>query len=243
MIFIGEPVMALVIKPPAMLDDFPLMPQSRNKLEMIIDGTLPVPGSKSGILLYGIYGTGKTTMAKLLPGWLETAKMTADLQNTAVGQLIDQEAPNYTINSCAQGQNGSTLMANIQAQTGYVSWNKSNLHYVILDEVDLLTPAASASLKSIMNRKDVIFILTTNHLNAIDRGVQDRSVLIDLNAPPTLTWVQKIKTIYLDSGLAAPSDQAISGIVQAGNGSARNILTDIQVAEAKRNNLSRYKPN
>jgi len=117
------------------------------------------------------------------------------------------------------------------------------LHYVILDEVDLLTPAASASLKSIMNRKDVVFILTTNHLNAIDRGVQDRSVLVDLNAPPTPTWVQKIKTIYLDSGLIAPSDHAIASIVQAGNGSARNILTDIQVAEAKRNNLSRYKPN
>ena len=228
--------MALVIKPPAMLDDFPLMPHSRSKLEMIIDGTLPVPGSKSGILLYGIYGTGKTTMAKLLPGWLETAKMTNALQDIAVGQLIDQEAPNFTIHSCAQGQNGSTLMANIQAQTGYISWNTSNLHYVILDEVDLLTPAASASLKSIMNRKDVIFILTTNHLNAIDRGVQDRSVLIDLNAPPTPTWVQKIKTIYLDSGLIAPSDHAIAGIVQAGNGSARNILTDIQIAEAKRSN-------
>ena len=94
--------MALVIKPPAMLDDFPLMPHSRSKLEMIIDGTLPVPGSKSGILLYGIYGTGKTTMAKLLPGWLETAKMTNALQDTAVGQLIDQEAPNFTIHSCAR---------------------------------------------------------------------------------------------------------------------------------------------
>jgi len=235
--------MALVIKPPVMLNDFPLMPHSRSKLEMIINGTLPVPGSKSGILLYGIYGTGKTTMAKLLPGWLETAKLTNALQNTAVGQLIDQEAPNLNIHSCAQGQNGSTLMTNIQTQTSYISWNASNLHYVILDEVDLLTPAASASLKSIMNRKDVVFILTTNHLNAIDRGVQDRSVLVDLNAPPTPTWVQKIKTIYLDSGLVAPSDQAIAGIVQAGNGSARNILTDIQIAEAKRNNLTDSIPN
>lgn len=230
--------MALVIKPPAMLDDFPLMPNSRNKLEMIVDSTLPVPASKSGILLYGIYGTGKTTMAELLPGWIETSRTTDAISNIPVGQLIDTTQPDYTLYSCAQGQNGSVLMGNIQTHTSLVSWNTSNLHYVILDEVDLLTIAASASLKSIMNRKNVVFILTTNHLNKIDLGVQNRSVLVDLNAPPVNTWIHKIKTIYQASGVIAPSDQAIAGIVQAGNGSARNILTDIQVAEAKRKNIT-----
>jgi DNA polymerase III delta prime subunit len=230
--------MALIIKPPAMLDDFPLMSHSRTKLEMIVDGTSPVPGSKSGILLYGIYGTGKTTMSELLPGWIETARTTDVLSNMPVGQLIDATQPSYALYSCAQGQNGSVLMGNIQTHTSLVSWNTSNLHYVILDEVDLLTAAASASLKSIMNRKDVIFILTTNHLNKIDRGVQDRSILIDLNAPPVNAWVSKIQAIYQASGVIAPSDQAIAGIVQAGNGSARNILTDIQVAEAKRKNIT-----
>jgi len=235
--------MALVIKPPAMLDDFPLMPHSRIKLEMIVDGTSPVPGSKSGILLYGIYGTGKTTMAELLPGWIETARTTNALSNMPVGQLVDATQPDYTLYSCAQGQNGSVLMGNIQTHTSLVSWNTSNLHYVILDEVDLLTVAASASLKSIMNRKSVVFILTTNHLNKIDRGVQDRSVLVDLNAPPVNTWVSKIQAIYQISGLTAPSYQVIAGIVQAGNGSARNILTDIQVAEAKRNKPTGSMPN
>lgn len=227
--------MALVIQPPAMLDDFPLKLHSRNQLEMIVDGTLPMPGSKSGILLYGINGTGKTTMAELLPGWIETARITDALNTMPVGQLVDTTQPDYALYSCAQGQNGSVLMGNIQTHTSLVSWNTSNLHYVILDEVDLLTAAASASLKSIMNRKSVVFILTTNHLNKIDLGVQNRSVLVDLNAPPVNTWVNKIKAIYQASGVIAPSDQAIAGIVQAGNGSARNILTDIQVAEAKRN--------
>jgi len=226
--------MALVIKPPAMLDDFPLMSHSRTKLEMIVDGTSPVPGNKSGILLYGINGTGKSTMAELLPGWIETARTTNALSSVSVGQLVDSTQANYTLYPCAQGQNGSVLMGNIQTHTSLVSWNTSNLHYVILDEVDLLTAAASASLKSIMNQKSVVFILTTNHLNKIDRGVQDRSILIDLNAPPIDAWVSMIQAIYQSSGLTAPSHQAITGIVQAGNGSARNILTDIQVAEAKR---------
>jgi DNA polymerase III delta prime subunit len=235
--------MALVIQPPAMLDDFPLKLHSRNQLEMIVDGTLPMPGSKSGILLYGINGTGKTTMAELIPGWIESARTTDALKIMPVGQLVDTTQPDYTLYSCAQGQNGSVLMGNIQTHTSLVSWNTSNLHYVILDEVDLLTAAASASLKSIMNRKGVVFILTTNHLNKIDLGVQNRSVLVDLNAPPVNTWVNKIKVIYQASGVIAPSDQAITGIVQAGNGSARNILTDIQVAEAKRNKPTGSMPN
>ena len=85
--------MALVIQPPAMLDDFPLKLHSRNQLEMIVDGTLPMPGSKSGILLYGINGTGKTTMAELLPGWIETARTTDALSNMPVGQSVDTTQP------------------------------------------------------------------------------------------------------------------------------------------------------
>lgn len=226
--------MALVINPPAMLDDFPLKEESRMKLEMILDGTIPMPNVKTGILLYGIYGSGKTTLANLIPGWIETAKTTNTLQTSSVGKLVDQTQANFSLHSCAQGQNGYTLISNIQTQTSYMSWNASNLHYVILDEVDLLTPAASASLKSIMNRKDVIFILTTNQLNKIDLGVQNRSVLIDLNAPPITAWVSKIQTMYQTCGIQAPTSQAIEGIVQAGNGSARNILTDLQIVEARK---------
>jgi hypothetical protein len=85
-----------------------------------------------------------------------------------------------------------------------------------------------------MNRTDIAFILTTNHLNKVDRGVQDRSILIDMNAPPPTEWVNKIYTIYQASGLMPPSNHAITSIVQAGNGSARNILTDTQIAEEKR---------
>ena len=65
-----------------------------------------------------------------------------------------------------------------------MSWNASGLHYVVLDEVDLLTDAAKASFKALMNRTNVVFIMTTNHLNEVDPGVQNRSVLIDMNVPP-----------------------------------------------------------
>lgn len=226
--------MTLVIHPPQTLEDFPLMPQSRQKLKMILNGQIVFPDQKKSLLLYGVYGTGKTTMAKLLPGWIETAKTSRGRENQSVEKLMNTTKPNYEIHPCASGQNGVSLINRIQMQTSYMSFNTSNLHYVILDEFDLLTDLAIASFKAIMNREDVVYILTTNHLNKVDRGVQDRSILIDMNAPPPSTWVTKLQKIYSDSGVIAPPDHALEGIVTAGNGSARNILTDIQIAEAGR---------
>lgn len=228
--------MALVVKKPALPDDFVLMDHTRKKLEAVLDGTVKFPGNGvCSLLLHGIYGTGKTTMAMLLPGWIETCKQTDFLTENSVGQVIDQMQPNYTLLPCAQGQNGVTLINNIQISTSLMSFNYSSLHYVILDEVDLLTPAASASLKSIMNRTEVVFIMTTNHLNKVDPGVVNRSILLDMNAAPTNVWVSKLKGIYSASNIAPPPDAALTSIVQAGNGSARSILTDIEITYTRRN--------
>lgn len=228
--------MALVIPNPLMPDDFALQSATRSKLESVIDGTLTFPGNGvNGLLLYGVYGTGKTTMANLLPGWLETAKTTNFLKNGKPGQITDTTLCNFDFMPCAQGQNGAQLISLIDKRTSLVSWNASRLHYVILDEFDLLTSAAIASLKSVMNRDDVVFIFTTNHLNKIDKGVINRSILLDLNAAPANAWVQKISGIYASNGLTPPSASAIAGIVTAGNGSARTIFTDLDMADSLKN--------
>lgn len=227
--------MALIVPTPTMPDDFVLMAHTQHKLHAVLNGDINFPANGvSGLLLYGIYGTGKTTMANLLPGWIETAKTTKFLAINPVGQLVDKTNPYFSFQACAQGQNGASVISNIQNATSLISLNDSSLHYVILDEVDILTSAAITSFKSIMNQKNVVFILTTNNLNKIDKGVLNRSILLDMNAAPTKAWVTKITSIYQLSGLTAPSPTKLAGVIDAGNGSARSILSDIEFAESLR---------
>lgn len=213
---------------PQCLNDFALQQSSRFKLDSILDATLSFPDNGvNGIVLHGLYGTGKTTMANLLPGLIETAKTDPNAQAIPTGDLTDTTNPAQSYHPCIQGQNGVSLINSIQNATSFVSWNASGLHYVILDEVDLLTDAAKASFKALMNRTNVVFIMTTNHLNEVDPGVQNRSVLIDMNVPPAQHWRPILRRIYTQSGLVAPPDATLDQVVQAGRGSARSIFSDV----------------
>ena len=145
---------------------------SKDILKQILNGKLPFPAfGKCGILLHGDYGTGKTTTACLLPELIEVSRggVTA----------------NYEFYQCAQGMNGVSLIQNIEKRTSLVSFNDSGLHYSVLDEVDNLTDAAQASLKAIMDCKHGIFILTTNDITEVDKGVKDRCHVIHMLVPET----------------------------------------------------------
>ena len=102
---------AVRVQQPKCLNDFALLPTSRHKLESILDGTLSFPDNGvNGIILYGLHGTGKTTMANLFPGLVETAKTTAAAQHTPPGDIIDSVGPLISYHPCVQGQNGVVLI-------------------------------------------------------------------------------------------------------------------------------------
>jgi DNA polymerase III delta prime subunit len=118
--------------------------------------------------------------------------------------------------------------------TNLMAFNQSGLHYVILDEVDNLTDLAQASFKAILNHHHVVFIMTTNNLNKIDLGIQNRSVLVDMNIPPADLWRPILRKVYQTVGLTPPPDAALDQVVVVGRGSARTIFTDV-VMDANQN--------
>ncbi|MFN5792023.1 MAG: AAA family ATPase, partial [Burkholderiales bacterium] len=213
----GNVVQLVTVRQPECLNDFALQPTSRYKLESILDRTLPLPEHGiCGVILYGLYGTGKTTMARLLPGLIETARTTDVLDSFTAGQITDVVGPIVDYHACASGQNSTTLIQSVQNKTSYIAFNASDLHYMILDEIDNLTDLAQASFKAIMNRTNVVFIMTTNHLDKVDLGIQNRSILIDMNLPPPQQWRPILRRGFTDAGLAPPVDAILDQTVLAG---------------------------
>lgn len=81
-------------------------------------------------------------MANLLPGLIDTAKSDPNALNTAPNQLTDTTNPFVDFYPCAQGQNGAQLTQQINNRTQLMSFNAAGFHFLIMDEVDNLTPAA-----------------------------------------------------------------------------------------------------
>lgn len=197
---------------PKTIDD--IVYKSKNERLQIMDivnGKVPFPTSKKGILLYGISGTGKSALARLLPDAIE--------MNKTGGYS------NYHYHRIGSGNDGIRVVNLIERQASVMPF--ASHHYFVIDEADLLKDDVMDAFKQVMNLPQSIFILTTNKLSAIDKGVLSRCVRVDFNAAPADDWLPKVKQILSDYGVSR-NDTELLEAIKICKGDARDILYTAQ---------------
>ena len=186
---------------PTTLDGYVGNEVIKNKIEDYLK-----QGSIQNLLLHGVAGTGKTTLAKLL------------VKN------IDCD---YLYINASDERGIDTIREKIQPFALSMGFN--DVKIVILDEADYLTPQAQATLRHTIEACSATtrFILTCNYLERIISPLQSRCQTFEIIPPSKREVWQKCKTILNDENISS-SPKEVEPIVDAHYPDIRKIINTLQ---------------
>ena len=186
---------------PQILEDYVGNEVIKNKIADYIE-----KGSIQNLLLHGVAGTGKTTLAKLL------------VKN------IDCD---YLYINASDERGIDTIREKIQPFALSMGFN--DVKIVILDEADYLTPQAQATLRHTIEACSATtrFILTCNYLERIISPLQSRCQTFEIIPPSKREVWQKCKTILNDENISS-SPKEVEPIVDAHYPDIRKIINTLQ---------------
>lgn len=183
--------------------------RSNTLIKGILSGKLEFPADgKTGIILHGNFGTGKTTLAKQIPEALDAGAI-----------------PRYI--AC-----GTSIADDIDSVMRQIKWNPvaGNLHWFIWDELDTSSNSQQKRLKHLLNSNYQASIITTNYLGKIDDGLLDRCYVLNMN--PTCNakdYEPHIKRLAKERFNRILSKQELDIITNNGEDSWREMIATLKV--------------
>ena len=176
---------------PKSLEDLILLPRIKRIFEN---------GLNENFILYGHFGTGKTSLARILIG-----RYTKDIPklelNSSFYTSIDVLRSKID-DFCSKVYMGLDMTVDIKADS---------MKYVFLDEFERTSQQYQDALKAYIEEystKNVRFILVTNHLNKVSKGIQSRFSLVNFDCQDA-TEEKTLKTLFYKrvQEVIAPSEK------------------------------------
>ena len=187
---------------PQKLEDYVGNEVIKNKIADYIEKS-----SIQNLLLHGVAGTGKTTLAKLL------------VKN------IDCD---YLYINASDERGIDTIREKIIPFASSMSFN--DVKIVILDEADYITPQAQATLRNTIEScsKTTRFILTCNYLERIISPLQSRCQTFEIIPPSKTEVIEHVSNIAAKEAMLEVSVNDVQKVVSTHYPDIRKIINTIQ---------------
>ena len=158
------------------------------------------------LLLYGVAGTGKTTLAKII-----TNQIDCDVMYINASDENSVDAVRDKIRGFASSM-------------GFRKWK-----VVILDESDYLTPNAQMALRNLMETfsKSTRFILTCNYVEKVIDPIQSRCQTFAITPPSKKEVAKRLFDILNEEGVEF-SKEELAILVNSGYPDIRRVLNAAQ---------------
>ena len=158
------------------------------------------------LLLYGVAGTGKTTLAKII-----TNQIDCDVMYINASDENSVDAVRDKIRGFASSM-------------GFRKWK-----VVILDEADYLTPNAQAALRNLMETfsKSTRFILTCNYVEKVIDPIQSRCQTFAITPPSKKEVAKRLFDILNEEGVEFNKED-LAILVNSGYPDIRRVLNAAQ---------------
>ena len=198
----------------------------RDLLFDILNHNIKFPSNgKNSLLLYGVVGSGKTTYANIFFNEYEHSFEDSSLLLGGI-RVNDMEVDG--------NEKITTTVDKINTIANFMALNRSNKHFFLFDEVDNYSLEQQKRLKSCLNREDIVCVMTTNHIDKIDKGLQSRSHVICFNATHNIKdYVDRMEQIITQHGLPMLKKQTLVNIASKANGDWRSMCSALQQACSK----------
>lgn len=196
---------------PKKIEDIILLPRIKKQFEN---------GINQHYIFYGHYGTGKTSLARILIG------------------KYSKETPFLELN-CSMDTSIEVLREEIQNFCKFTPMfeSASDIKYVFLDEFERVSAQFQDAFKAFIEKynSSVRFIITTNHINKISDGLKSRIKTVNFDCIDAeeekhlkIELYKRIQNVILPKEEREISKDSLISIINKKFPDFRNILVEVQ---------------